>query len=123
VKKGIIFIGLVLASLCVVYANGAEQTWIGEITDSACKFEHVPVAEGEPVLPSPECVKVCLRGGSKYVLLVDDKLFDIENQKHPDLEKLAGRKVKLTGELKGNSITVSKAEAEESFLLNSRSLF
>src|SRR5262245_4673689 len=74
-----------------------EETWIGEIGDSSCKFEHVSVAEGEPVLPSPECVKACVRGGNKYVPLVDDKLFNIENQTHPDLNKFAGKMVRMTG--------------------------
>jgi len=92
------------------FAFGFEQTWTGEIIDSACKLEHQEVAEGQPVLPAPECVKACLRGGSKYGFTFDEKFYDIENQKHPELEKFAGQKVKLTGEMKGTTITVSKIE-------------
>src|SRR5262245_47447517 len=94
----------------LAFARSSEQTWTGEISDSACKFEH-EAAEGQPVPPAPECVKVCLRGGSKYVFVVEDKLYTIENQTFPGLDKQAGIAVKLTGELKGDSITITKIEA------------
>jgi hypothetical protein len=113
-KKAIYVAALMLAlTLTTLSRARVEETWTGEITDSACKLEHVPVAEGEGVLPAPECVKVCIRGGSKYMLAVDEKIYDIENQKHPDLEKFAGKPVKVTGELKGTAITVSKIEASD----------
>src|SRR5262245_34179159 len=109
--KGIYIAALMLVLALTTFSRSrAEETWTGEITDSACKHEHVPVAEGEGVLPAPECVKVCIRGGSKYMLAVDEKIYEIENQKHPDLAKFAGKPVKLTGELKGNAITISKIE-------------
>src|SRR5262245_39697526 len=101
---------LMILAVTGLSLSRAEETWTGEIIDSACKYEHVSVAEGEAVLSAFECVKVCLRGGLKYMFLVDEKLYEIENQKHPDLEKFAGKPIKLTGELKGKSITVSKIE-------------
>jgi hypothetical protein len=94
-------------------ARVVEQTWTGEIGDNACKFEHLPIVENDPVLPAPECVKICVRGGSTYVFIVGETLYRIENQKHPDLEKFAGRKVKLTGELAGNVITISRLVAAD----------
>ena len=88
-------------------AGPSEQTWTGEISDSACNKEHT-AAEGEPVPPSPECVKICLRGGSKYVFVAGgENVYKIANQEHPDLARLAGKAVKLTGELKGDTVTVS----------------
>jgi hypothetical protein len=51
-----------------------------------------------------------VRGGSKYVLVVDKQVYQIANQTFADLAKHAGHAVKLTGELKGNTITVSKIE-------------
>src|SRR5262249_41635920 len=100
----ILFISLTTSTLAV---HPAEQTWTGEIGDSHCRFEHEPLAEGNPVLPSPECVKLCLKSGYKYVLIADDKLYAIANPENPDLAKFAGQTVKLTGELKGDVITVS----------------
>jgi hypothetical protein len=104
---------LVLSSVLLFLGfTSPQQTWVGEISDSACKFEHESVAEGQPPLPSPECVKACLRGGNKYILVVEDKIYEIANQKHEDLPTFAGKAVKVTGELKDKAITISRIEAE-----------
>src|SRR3954470_10425817 len=88
----------------------AEQTWSGKISDSACGAKHEEAAEGQGVMADRDCTQACVRGGSKYVLVVDGKVFQIANQDNKDLATHAGHAVKLTGELKGNSITVSKIE-------------
>jgi len=102
---------LVLLGAVVIYGASPEQTWTGEISDSHCAAEHVPLAEGDPVLPSPECVKICLRAAFKYVLVVDDKVYGIANQNYADLPKFAGQAVKVTGEMKDGTITISKVES------------
>jgi hypothetical protein len=102
---------LVVIAAITLSARPAEQTWSGEISDSHCRAEHQPIAEDDPVLPSPECVKICLKNGFKYVFVVDEKVYSISNQDHADLAKFAGQAVKLTGELKGDTIAVAKIEA------------
>ena len=91
-------------------APGAEQTWTGKIADSACGAKHEEAAEGQGVMPDRECTEACVRGGSKYILVVDGQVLKIANQDHKDLAVHAGHAVKVTGELKGNEITVSKIE-------------
>jgi hypothetical protein len=88
----------------------AEQTWTGKISDSACGAKHEEAAENQGVMPDRDCTQACLRGGSKYVLVVDGKVFQIANQDNKDLATHAGHLVKMTGELKGSSITVSTIE-------------
>ena len=88
----------------------AEQVCTGNISDSACGKKHEEAAEGNGVMPDRECTQACVRGGSKYVLVVDKQVYQIANQTFADLAKHAGHAVKLTGELKGNTITVSKIE-------------
>src|SRR5262249_8994991 len=88
----------------------AEQTWTGNISDSACGKKHEEAAEGNGVMPDRECTEACVRGGSKYVLVVDGTVYQIANQDQKDLATHAGRKVQLTGELKGSVITVSRIE-------------
>jgi hypothetical protein len=88
----------------------AEQTWSGKISDSACGAKHEEAAEGQGVMADRECTQACVRGGSKYVLVVDGKVFQIANQDNKDLATHAGHAVKMTGELKGSAITVSKIE-------------
>jgi len=46
----------------------------------------------------------------KYVIVVGDKVFQIANQNAAGLATLAGSKVKITGELKGDAVTISKIE-------------
>lgn len=104
-------LGLVVATM--VFA--AEQTWSGEISDSACGVTHPEdpdaAAGGKEGPPPPrECTLACIRGGSKYVFVSNGKVYQIVNQKDPALETHAGHAVKLTGELKDNAIAVSKIE-------------
>lgn len=94
----------------VLTFGAAEQTWTGKISDSICRAKH-ELGEGIETPPDPECTIVCIRGGSKYILSVsDEKFYQIANQDNADLPKNAGRFVKITGELKGDSITVTKIE-------------
>jgi len=90
--------------------RAAEQTWTGNISDSACGKKHEEAAEGNGVMPDRECTQACIRGGSKYVLVVDGKVFAIANQDNKDLATHAGHHVKVTGELKGDAIAISKIE-------------
>src|SRR6185436_12514034 len=89
-------------------AAAAEQTWSGKIADSACGAKHEEAAENQGVMPDRDCTEACVRGGSKYVLVVDGKVFQIANQDNKDLATHAGHAVKMTGELKGNTITVTR---------------
>jgi hypothetical protein len=107
--------GLATTALAILFSGAtmvaAEQTWVGEISDSACGAHHESGTENVPPPPAKECVENCLRGGSKYVFVgPEGKVFPIANQSVAGLKENAGAKVKITGELKGESITVSKVE-------------
>jgi len=91
-----------------LHAAAEPETWNGQISDSACGAKHEEAAEGQGKMPDRECTQACVRGGSKYVLVVDGKVFPIANQDRSDLATHAGHKVQVTGELKGGAITVSK---------------
>ena len=107
-KTALVLSALLLAAPVLPFA--AEQTWSGKISDSACGAKHEEAAEGQGVMADRECTQACIRGGSKYVLVVDGKVFQIANQDNTDLATHAGHAVKMTGELNGNTITVSKIE-------------
>ncbi len=91
----------------------AEQTFTGQISDSLCKAKHEEAAEGQGKMADHDCTVACGKGGSQYVLLAGDgKVYEIANQDFKDLEKMAGQKIRMTGELKGNAITVSRIDAQ-----------
>lgn len=103
---------IAFALLCSASLS-AEQTLTGQISDSLCKAKHEEAAEDQGKMSDHDCTVACVKGGSKYVLLgADGKVYDIANQDFKDLEKSAGRTVKMTGELKGSSITVSKIDPQ-----------
>ena len=103
---------VVVAALLAITAapRAAEQTWSGKISDSACGAKHEEAAEGQGVMADRECTQACVRGGSKYVLVVDGKALQIANQDFKDLAAHAGHAVKVTGELTGAAIKVTKIE-------------
>jgi len=103
-----LLVGVALLSGAV--SLGAQQTWTGKIADSACGAKHEEAVENEGVMADRDCTQACVRGGSKYILVVDGKVLKIANQDNKDLATHAGHAVKVTGELKGDSITVSAIE-------------
>jgi hypothetical protein len=103
----------IFAALLLAAPAAAEQTFTGQISDSLCKAKHEEAAEGQGKMADHDCTVACVKGGSKYILLgADGKVYDIANQDFKDLEKMAGQKVKMTGDLKGNAISVSKIDPQ-----------
>lgn len=98
-----------LALVAAVHVN-AEETWKGTISDSSCAARHSADKHGGSAQKHEACVKKCVDGGEQYVFLAGDKIYKIANQDFAELKVHAGREVNLTGELKGESITISKLE-------------
>src|SRR4051794_32846722 len=90
----------------------AEQTWTGRISDNLCNASHTKMATSVfPPFEDPQCVLECQKSGGKFVFVdKDDKLMQIANQDFEDLKKHPGVPVTLTGELKGDTITITKIE-------------
>jgi hypothetical protein len=91
---------------------GAQQTWAGEISDSMCGANHQAMTKSGQKVNPRECTLECVKAGNKYVFVSKGQVFDIANQDLPDLEKHAGHKVQLTGDVgsDGKTITVSKIQ-------------
>ena len=82
-------------------------TWIGQISDSACGASHSKMM-GQHGKSERGCALACIKGGSKYVFVSGGSVYQIDNQSFGDLEKRAGQMVQITGDMKGDTITVSK---------------
>lgn len=84
-------------------AFAADQTLAGDISDSHCGAKHT---EGQT---ARACTETCVKGGASYVFVSSGKVYKLE-----DPSKLvaahAGHTVNLTGEMKGDTITVAKIE-------------
>jgi len=101
-----------LGSMPAAAPSGAEQSWIGQVSDSLCRATHEQ-PEGVEKMSDHDCTLACVRGGSKFVLISDGQIFPIANQDFAGLRTSAGQTVKMTGELKDGLITVSKIEASK----------
>jgi hypothetical protein len=91
-------------------ALAADKTMNGTIGDSKCGVKHSKAEHGSQSDSDHECVNKCVAGGSKYVFVSGSKTYQIANQDFAGLKDHAGHKVALTGEVKGDTVTVSKID-------------
>jgi hypothetical protein len=101
----------VFASLLgVMSASAADQTWTGKISDSMCGAKHDTAAEHVgKAMSDRDCTLACVKEhNAKYVFVSGGKVYNVSNQDFGTLQEHAGHTVKLTGEMSGDTITVSK---------------
>jgi hypothetical protein len=104
-----LILGLLVMTAGVMTASAAEQTWTGKISDSNCGAMHKSAAEhGGKTMTDRECTQACIKGGAKYVFVSDGSVYKIDNQEFAGLPVHAGHAVTLGGDMKGDTITVSK---------------
>ncbi|MFZ0771112.1 MAG: hypothetical protein WCA49_25170 [Candidatus Sulfotelmatobacter sp.] len=82
----------------------AKHTFTGEVGDSMCGRKHMEDT------PAAECTRTCVAHGSKFALIVGDKIYTLETTDKTalaTLDKQAGKTATVTGTLDGDTITVS----------------
>jgi hypothetical protein len=90
-------------------AAGKQTTLTGEVGDSMCGRKHM---EDEP---AAECTRACVAHGSKYALIVGDKIYTLDTADKTalaTLDKQAGKQATVTGSLDGDTISVSSVSAK-----------
>jgi hypothetical protein len=83
----------------------ADRTLTGKISDSVCAPKQAKLSHGGS---DHACVLTCVKAGAKYVFISEGKVYKIDNQDFADLKKHAGETVRLTGDVNGKTIRVSK---------------
>lgn len=96
------------AGLTLAAPKQGSKTFLGSISDSMCGVKHMMPGKSDK-----DCTLECVKGGSKYVLAdpASGKVYQLSDQKKP--EEFAGQKVKITGTLKGDTITAMSIEAAQ----------
>jgi len=90
----------------VAFAADKAQSFTGEVSDAMCGAKHMGSAA--------DCTRGCVSKGSKYALVVGDKVYTLDTADKASLDhlnKLAGEKAKVTGTLKGDTIEVASVSA------------
>ena len=93
---------MMLAFVCI--AAGEDKFWVGVVSDSHCGAKHSAASDA-----ATACVAKCVSGGSKYVLVSGEKVYQLDAQ--DKFTDFAGKAVKVTGTEKDETITVSSVEA------------
>ena len=97
-----------LATVAALPAFAADQTLTGKVSDAMCGAKHQMAGN------DASCTRTCVKGGSKYALVVGDKVYTLETTDNAALDKLnelAGASAKVTGEVKGDSVAVKSVSA------------
>jgi hypothetical protein len=89
----------------------SSHRFTGEVSDAMCGRKHM---EGEP---AAECTRACVAHGSKFALIVGDKVYTLDTSDKTalaTLDKQAGKSAMVTGSLndKGDTIEVSSVSAK-----------
>ena len=106
-KVALVFASVLMAAALVASAFAAGKTYTGTVSDAMCGAKHMGSAA--------ECTRGCVSKGSKYALVVGDKVYTLETSDKAalaTLDKQAGAKATVTGTEKDNTITVSSVKAE-----------
>ena len=96
------------AGIITVPAWAADQTLTGKVSDAMCGAKHMMAGN------DASCTHECVKGGSKYALVVGDKVYILETTDKTTLDKLnelAGASAKVTGEVKNDTVTVKTVAA------------
>lgn len=95
-----------LAIAFVLFAAAAVAgEWTGYVSETKCGAKHNDGSAG-----SVGCVKACIKGGAKPVLVVDGKVVAIAN---PDKvpEALYGKKVTVSGDFKDHAVEINTIDS------------
>ncbi len=108
-KFGVLLATLFLgAGLTLSTAWAAGQSYTGQVSDAMCGATHM--MEGS----AADCTRACVSKGSKYALVVGNKVYTLDSSDKAvlaALDKLAGANAKVTGTAKDDTITVSAVTA------------
>jgi len=91
-------------------SSAFSATLTGMISDSMCGASHAKMMEmhKDAKMTDRDCTLACVKGGGKFVFVSDGKVYTIANQNLAALTTYAGQNVSVTGDVKGDTITVSK---------------
>ena len=104
-RSAVSFAILILVAGMTTISLAADKTYIGKVSDAMCGASHM-----EPGMSAADCTRDCVAKGSKYALIVGDKVYTLDGEDKAalaELDKLADQKAKVTGTAKGDTIQVT----------------
>ncbi len=99
VKKVLMLVAAMVVFGCLAWA----ETITGTVSDSHCGAKHAKASAA-----AAACVKKCVSGGAKLVVVSDGKVYTTDDQ--DKLQGHEGQEVKVTGKVSGDSIAIDSVE-------------
>jgi hypothetical protein len=105
-------VGMCLAALILcatAFAADKAQSFTGKVSDAMCGKAHMMSGS------DADCTRACVGKGSKYALVVGDKVYTLDASDKAtlsSLDKLSGSNAKVTGTLNGETIQVASVAAK-----------
>lgn len=102
--KIVLILGVLWVLMTVANA-AAPQTFTGTVSDTMCGAKHML-----PGKTDAECTRECVKANGKYALVVDKHVYTL-TAAQDDLSRLAGKRVRITGEATGDTIKIQSIAA------------
>jgi hypothetical protein len=67
--------------------------------------------KGKHMMPGKsdaECIRECIKAGAKWALVSEGKVYTLQGGDKAKLNELAGKRVKVTGDVKGTNVAVTQ---------------
>jgi hypothetical protein len=109
-KFGFLLLILLMLSGLTLSAFAKDKSYTGVVSDAMCGAKHE--------MPGDDagCTRGCVSKGSKYALVVGDKVYTLDTSDKDalaTLDRQAGAKVTVMGTEKDNTITVTSVKAAQ----------
>lgn len=107
-KARISFVTPVFVTLITLpCAFAGSKAYTGQVGDAMCGTKHL-------MNGSAECTRICAQHGSKYALIIKDKVYILDTKDKMILDKLnalAGSMASVKGTVSGDTIEVGSVKA------------
>ena len=80
--------------------SAEQKTLTGIVSDSMCGAKHMAKDKS-----AAECTRICVKQGMKYALVAGNHVYTLEGH-DSELDKLAGEKATIKGNVNGETVTV-----------------
>lgn len=104
-SRALLLLAVLAAGLLVLWLRPAQASAIGVIGDSVCQHKHLFTERFN--VDDRACTLGCVKRGAAFVLVTDTRVYQIRNQDLPDLATFASMRVRVTGSINGEVISIT----------------
>jgi hypothetical protein len=98
-------LAIIFVLIATFVGMAASQNFTGVLSETMCGAKHML-----PGKTDADCTLQCVKANSKYALVVDKKAYTLAGSLE-EAPSLAGKRVQITGEKNGDTITVKSIGA------------